>query len=184
MSIYVSEFAHLQLFIFGKVIAFSGLGLIVWLMGKEIQSTLTLYFPWLRKLIGPILVLVGLYLLGLFKMYWNVTLFRVPKGWAKGKIGSFFMGFGFSLAFCPTMFVLFFVTLMPLVYSTSYGVLLPSVFAVGTSVPVIFFILILWYLGLSGAVMKKGRRVGKLIQQTAGIVMVLLGVFDTITYWF
>ncbi|MED4925776.1 sulfite exporter TauE/SafE family protein, partial [Anoxybacillus geothermalis] len=86
--------------------------------------------------------------------------------------------------FCPTMFVLFFVTLMPLVYSTSYGVLLPSVFAVGTSVPVIFFILILWYLGLSGAVMKKGRRVGKLIQQTAGIVMVLLGVFDTITYWF
>ncbi|MGG3161077.1 sulfite exporter TauE/SafE family protein [Geobacillus stearothermophilus] len=175
---------ELLLFIFGKVIAFSGLGLIVWLMGKEIQSTLTLYFPWLRKLIGPILVLVGLYLLGLFKMYWNVTLFRVPKGWAKGKIGSFFMGFGFSLAFCPTMFVLFFVTLMPLVYSTSYGVLLPSVFAVGTSVPVIFFILILWYLGLSGAVMKKGRRVGKLIQQTAGIVMVLLGVFDTITYWF
>jgi hypothetical protein len=32
--------------------------------------------------------------------------------------------------------------------------------------------------------MKKGRRVGKLIQQTAGIVMVLLGVLDTITYWF
>jgi len=175
---------ELLLFIFGKVIAFSGLGLIVWLMGKEIQSTLTLYFPWLRKLIGPILVLVGLYLLGLFKMYWNVTLFKVPERWVKGKIGSFFMGFGFSLAFCPTMFVLFFVTLMPLVYSTSYGVLLPSVFAVGTSVPVIFFILILWYLGLSGAVMKKGRRVGKLIQQTAGIVMVLLGVFDTITYWF
>ncbi|QIZ68990.1 sulfite exporter TauE/SafE family protein [Geobacillus subterraneus] len=175
---------ELLLFIFGKVIAFSGLGLIVWLMGKEIQSTLTLYFPWLRKLIGPILVLVGLYLLGFFKMYWNVTLFRMPEKWRKGKIGSFFMGFSFSLAFCPTMFVLFFVTLMPLVYSTSYGVLLPSVFAVGTSVPVILFILILWYLGLSGTVMKKGRRVGKFIQQIAGIVMVLLGMLDTITYWF
>lgn len=57
---------ELLLFIFGKIIAFSGLGLIVWLMGKEIQSTLTLYFPWLRKLIGPILILVGLYLFRAF----------------------------------------------------------------------------------------------------------------------
>jgi cytochrome c-type biogenesis protein len=70
---------ELLFFIFGKIFAFSGIGLIVWLMGKEIQSTLTLYFPWLRKLIGPILILVGLYLLGLYKMYWNVTLFKVPE---------------------------------------------------------------------------------------------------------
>jgi cytochrome c-type biogenesis protein len=74
---------ELLLFILGKIIAFSGLGFIVWLMGKEIQSTLTLYFPWLRKLIGPILILVGLYLLGLFKMYWNVTLFKIPERFFK-----------------------------------------------------------------------------------------------------
>ncbi|AIE61773.1 sulfite exporter TauE/SafE family protein [Bacillus methanolicus] len=176
---------ELLLFIFGKIIAFSGLGLIVWLMGKEIQSTLTLYFPWLRKLIGPILILVGLYLLGLFKMYWNVTLFKIPERFLKkGKTGSFLMGFGFSLAFCPTMFVLFFVTLMPLVYSTSYGVLLPSIFAIGTSVPVIFFILILWYLGFSGSLMKKGKQAGRFVQKAAGMMMVLLGILDTITYWF
>ncbi len=176
---------ELLLFILGKIIAFSGLGLIVWLMGKEIQSTLTLYFPWLRKLIGPILIFVGLYLLGLFKMYWNLTLFRVPERFLKkGKTGAFLMGFGFSLAFCPTMFVLFFVTLMPLIYSTSYGVLLPSVFAVGTSVPVIFFIFILWYLGFSGTLMKKGKQAGRFVQKAAGIVMVLLGILDTITYWF
>ncbi len=176
---------ELFLFIFGKIIAFSGLGLIVWLMGKEIQSTLTLYFPWLRKLIGPILILVGLYLLGLFKMYWNVTLFKVPERFLKkGKTGSFLMGLGFSLAFCPTMFVLFFVTLMPLVYSTFYGVILPSIFAIGTSVPVIFFIFILWYLGFSGTLMKKGRQAGSFVQKAAGIVMILLGILDTITYWF
>jgi cytochrome c-type biogenesis protein len=176
---------ELLFFIFGKIFAFSGLGLIVWLMGKQIQSTLTLYFPWLRKLIGPILILVGLYLLGLFKMYWNVTLFKVPERFfKKGKTGSFLMGFGFSLAFCPTMFVLFFVTLMPLVYSTSYGVLLPSIFAVGTSVPVIFFIFILWYLGFNSTLIKKGKQAGRFVQKAAGIVMILLGILDTITYWF
>ncbi|GAJ41635.1 hypothetical protein GCA01S_082_00040 [Parageobacillus caldoxylosilyticus NBRC 107762] len=149
------------------------------------EKSITLYFPWLRKLIGPILILVGLYLLGIFKMYWNVTLFKVPERFLKkGKIGSFLMDFGFSLAFCPTMFVLFFVTLMPLVYSTSYGVLLPSIFAVGTSVPVIFFIFILWYLGFNGTLMKKGRQAGSFVQKAAGIMMILIGILDTITYWF
>ncbi|NNU89882.1 sulfite exporter TauE/SafE family protein, partial [Anoxybacillus sp. CHMUD] len=32
--------------------------------------------------------------------------------------------------------------------------------------------------------MKKGRQVGGIVQKTAGIVMVLLGILDTITYWF
>jgi cytochrome c-type biogenesis protein len=109
---------------------------------------------------------------------------KIPERFLKkGKIGSFLMGFGFSLAFCPTMFVLFFVTLMPLVYSTSYGVLLPSIFAVGTSVPVIFFILILWYLGFNGTLMKKGKQAGRFVQKAAGIVMIFLGILDTITYW-
>jgi len=176
---------ELFLYIFGKIIAFSGLGMIVWLLGNEIQSTLTFYFPWLRKLIGPILILVGLYLLGLFKMYWNLTLFKIPVRFLKkGKTGSFLMGFSFSLAFCPTMFVLFFVTLMPLVYSTSYGVILPGIFAIGTSVPVIFFIFILWYLGFSGTLMKKGKQAGRFVQKAAGIVIILLGILDTITYWF
>jgi len=179
------DWKGLFLFILGKIIAFSGLGLLVWLMGKEIQSTLTLFFPWLRKTIGPILVLVGLYLLGLFKMYWNITLFKIPERFLKkGKIGSFFMGFGFSLAFCPTMFVLFFMTLMPLAFTTSYGMLLPGIFAVGTSVPVIVFLLLLWYMGFDGTLLKKGRQAGIFVQKAAGAAMISLGVLDTVTYWF
>ena len=53
---------HILLFILGKVIAFTTLGLLVWLLGKEIQQTLTLYFPWLRKLMGPLLIIIGLIL--------------------------------------------------------------------------------------------------------------------------
>ncbi|STO11381.1 Uncharacterised protein [[Flavobacterium] thermophilum] len=35
---------ELFLFIFGKIIAFSGLGFIVWLMGKEIPKYANMYF--------------------------------------------------------------------------------------------------------------------------------------------
>ena len=75
------------------------------------------------------------------------------------------------------------ITLMPVVLSNSYGFILPSIFAIGTALPLILFIFIIWYLGGGGVLMKKGRRVGTFIQRFAGIVMILLGIVDTITYW-
>jgi hypothetical protein len=82
------------------------------------------------------------------------------------------------------MFVLFFMTLMPLAFTTSYGMLLPGIFAVGTSVPVIVFLLLLWYMGFDGTLLKKGRQAGIFVQKAAGAAMISLGVLDTVTYWF
>ncbi|MFS1515497.1 sulfite exporter TauE/SafE family protein [Bacillus sp. SCS-151] len=171
-------------FIIGKITAFSLLGLLVWLLGREFQQSLTLYFPWFRKVIGPILILMGIYLMGFFKMTWNLQLIKIPDSYfKKSKFGSFLMGLSFSLAFCPTMFILFFVTLMPIVLSTSYGVILPTIFALGTSIPVLIALFIIWYFGLAGSLMKKGRKLGKRIQMIAGIIIIIIGIFDTITYW-
>lgn len=70
---------EVSLFIFGKVIVFSSLGFFVWILGQEFQSSLTTYFPWIRKGIGPMLIFIGLYMLGVFKMSWTVNLGKVPK---------------------------------------------------------------------------------------------------------
>ncbi|MEA3321487.1 MAG: sulfite exporter TauE/SafE family protein [Bacillota bacterium] len=172
------------LFTLGKVVVFSGLGLLVWFLGREFQAEMTLYFPLFRKLIGPMFILVGIVMLGIIKMKWTLNKLELPKKFfEKGKIGSFLMGVSFSLGFCPTMFVLFFLTLMPIVLSTPYGVVLPSLFALGTSLPLFLALFLIWYYGASGAIMKKGRKVGFSIQRIAGGIMVLLGVMDTITYW-
>ena len=40
-------------FTLGKVVAFSLLGALVWILGREIQENLTYYFPWIRKIMGP-----------------------------------------------------------------------------------------------------------------------------------
>lgn len=66
-------------FILGKIFVFSGLGLIVWMLGQEFQSTLTAYFPWIRKMIGPLFILIGLYMIGLLKMYWSYWSFNPRK---------------------------------------------------------------------------------------------------------
>mgnify|MGYP005840924393 CR=1 FL=1 len=171
-------------FILGKIFVFSSLGLIVWYLGQEFQQSLTQYFPVFRKLIGPMLIFIGLFMIGIIKLQWKLSILKLPNNYFKeGKLGAFLMGLSFSLAFCPTMFVLFFLTLMPLVLASSFGLILPSVFAVGTSIPLIAVILLVWYFGLSGTFMKKGRKIGAFVQKSAGWVMIVLGILDTITYW-
>lgn len=171
-------------FILGKIVVFSGLGLLVWILGQEFRDNLTLFFPWVRKAMGPILILIGIYLAGYFKLKWTLPLGKLPdRLLKKGKIGAFFMGFSFSLGFCPTMFILFFVSLMPMVLSTSYGMVLPSIFAIGTSVPLIITIFLIWYFDLGSMFLKISRKVGSYIQKGTGWVMVILGIVDTLTYW-
>jgi cytochrome c-type biogenesis protein len=171
-------------FALGKVVAFSLLGGLVWVLGKGIEQSLIIYFPWMRKIMGPILILVGLYMVGIIKVKGTLNLFKWSKEHKRENcFGSFILGFSFSLAFCPTMFILFFVTLMPVVLSSPYGVILPSIFALGTALPLLIFISIIWYLGGSGVIMKKGRKFGTVVQQIAGIFMLVLGIFDTLTYW-
>ncbi|WP_223265754.1 urease accessory protein UreH domain-containing protein [Bacillus wiedmannii] len=171
---------HILLFILGKIIAFTTLGLFVWFLGKEIQQILTLYFPWLRKIIGPLLILMGLMLAGIIK---GRNFFPIKFIRKQNEVGSCLLGFFFSLAFCPTMFVLFFGTLIPLSFSYNYGYLFPTFFSIGTALPIVVFIFIIFYLGLNGALLKKSRKIGKIIQLITGVLLILIGLYDTTLYW-
>ncbi|OXT17187.1 cytochrome C biosynthesis protein [Bacillus sp. OG2] len=172
-------------FILGKMLIFSVLGLAVWILGKEFQSTLTLYFPWIRRMVGPMLMFIGLFMMGLITMKWSLKIGEIPEKFLKkGKLGAFLLGISLSLGFCPTMFLLFFGTLMPLSLSVSYGAILPSVFTLGTSLPLLIAIFLIWYFEFSGQFMKKKwRKVGFIIQKIAGLIMVMAGFLDTLTYW-
>src|SRR5690606_5444993 len=108
--------------------------------GREFQDVLPNYFSVFRKLMGPLFILIGLVLFGFVKMRWLDSVSRLfPLRKKEGKLGSFLMGVSFSIAFCPTMFTLFFFSLMPIVLTSPYGAVMPSVFAVGTSLPVLIF---------------------------------------------
>ncbi|MEH6940704.1 urease accessory protein UreH domain-containing protein, partial [Bacillus sp. JJ722] len=133
----------------------------------------------------PILIVIGLFMLGIIKFYKSFSLGSIPERLTKqGNLGAFLMGVSFTLGFCPTMFILFFGTLIPMSLSVSYGVILPSIFAFGTSLPLILAIFLIWYFELSGKLMKKnGRKVGLVVQRVAGVIILILGIFETITYW-
>ncbi|WP_059170739.1 sulfite exporter TauE/SafE family protein [Bacillus sp. FJAT-27445] len=176
--------ANAAFFILGKIFVFSLLGFIVWTIGQEFQNTLTVFFAASRKAIGPLIILLGLFLAGVVKLgFLNKLLSFDRTGQPRGKFGSFLMGAAFSVSFCPTMFILFFITLMPIVLSSSYGFVLPSVFAIGTSLPLIVFLGIVWFLGIDGALLRKSRKIGYIVQKIAGVFLILIGLLDTLTYW-
>ncbi|MGG1575572.1 hypothetical protein [Fictibacillus sp. NRS-1165] len=72
------------------------------------------------------------------------------------------------------MFSLFFILLMPLVLFTSYGAILAGIFSIDTAIPFLGFIGLIGYFGLCGAIMKKGRRYGRIVQQIFGTLIILL----------
>lgn len=179
-----NNWGEIVAFIAGKVVVFSLIGLLAWIFGQSFETKMTEYFPLFRKVIGPLLVVTGLVLLGIFKLrFLNRLTMYIPMVLKEGKSGSFMLGASFSLAFCPTMFVLFFVWLMPTVVSTSYGFLLPAVFGIATSIPLILLFVLIWFFDAKKIIMKRSMKMGRMIQRIAGVVLVIIGLFDTITYW-
>lgn len=170
------------MYVFGKITAFSGLGLIVVLLGQEFQRQLPIFFEPMRQLLGPLLIIIGLFMIGAFSLRFFVPAGKLIKK-RSGKWGAFLLGFSFSLGFCPTMFLLFFVLLMPAAVASPAGTAMPAVFAVGTSLPFLFLIFVIWYLELGNRAVKRSRQIGNIVQKTAGIFMIAIGIFDMITFW-
>lgn len=176
--------AHVLLFIFGKILIYLVLGIVVWLLGQGVYSILSSFMPVIRKIIGPMLIMVGLFMCGILKWKKSRSMFKSFKMPLSGTyIGSFLMGVSFTLAFCPTMFMLFIFTLMPVAITSSYGLILPAIFGVGTSLPLLLVIFLIWYFGASGSVLKKGRMVGLFTQKAVGILLIVFGTIDTLAFW-
>ncbi len=123
---------------------------------------------WGDKVLGPVLIIIGLIMLGIINVDLGLKSERVgrAKEWLskKGYIGSFLLGILFALAFCPYSGVLFFGVLIPLMLNTGEGLLLPPIFALGTSLPVILFSFLI------AISLEKISRVFNVIQKTEKIM--------------
>src|SRR5699024_8967724 len=123
---------HVWLFVLGKIVVYSVLGIIIWLLGKEAYSTLSQIMPVIRTVIWIVLISIGLFMIGLVQCKDTWRIFHVPtKVFNDSYLGSFLMGVRFTLAICRTMFFLCILTLMRFALITLYGLVLPSVFGIG-----------------------------------------------------
>lgn len=136
------------------------------------------------KLLGPFLILIGLFMLGLVNIsfpLFNRFTDRMEKSKRWRFADSFLLGVLFALAFCPYSGVLYFGILIPMSISSSMGLLLPVVFSVATAVPVIIFAWILAYAvhGL-GATFNRVRDFEKWFRKITGTLFLGVGVYYVI----
>jgi cytochrome c biogenesis protein CcdA len=170
----------------GRAFAYAFLaGLIVY-AGINLQGVSVFLQQYGEKLLGPLLVLIGVVMLEIVKP--NFTLggskfaSLQEKVAEKGHLGAFLLGVLFALAFCPFSAVLYFGMLIPLALKTGDAIILPSVFGLATGLPVVLFSIL-----LVSSVSKLSRSMGnvqrfeKWMRLIVGAVFVLVGIYYVFT---
>lgn len=176
---------HASAFVWGKMAVYVLLGALAILLGFRLP---TWAMALLRRIFGPLMILFALYLLRVIKLQFSFgdrlaqALERRLPG--RGSPAAFGLGAAYSLAFCPTMALLFFGLLVPLSLRTPGGIVLPAFFAVGTAVPLVLFAAFLSLgLGAKGAWLQGVRRLDRVLRIVAGLVILVVGINDTVLYW-
>lgn len=138
-----------------------------------------------NQILGPLLIVVGLFLLRFIKLeFLGFGAFGAEKFRnSKGVIPALLMGAVFALSFCPVSAALYFGALVPLAVKESSSVVLPSLYGIGTGLPVALFAVLL-ALGLQSAGrfydgMASLERVMRII---TGIVFVAAGGWLCVKY--
>lgn len=160
--------------------------LIVW-FGLNMQFIALGLQKYGEIILGPLLIIIGIIMLDIIHLNFKKKTFKSriehlkEKLASKGLLGSFLLGVLFALAFCPFSAVLFFGMLIPLALKAGDGILIPSIFAFATGLPVIIFAFILAYsVGKLGNILHKVQTFEKWTRKIAAIIFIIIGIYYTI----
>ena len=175
------------LYALGRTLAYVALGALIVTSVLSSPPAARFLQRHMNELLGPVLILVGMLLLGLIRL--NIAGMGMSEKMqqridALGVFGAFVLGVVFALAFCPVSAGLFFASLMPSV-KTGSSLVLPAVFGVGTALPVVFFAVLI----AAGAqsVGKAYNVLSKIewwARHVTGVIFLLTGVYFSLVHIF
>lgn len=170
----------------GRIAAYIAVASVIVFFGMNIRFIALGLQHYGELLLGPFLVLCGIYLLDIFHFD------RLPGGdWFsgltsgisgrladKGYLGAFLLGMIFALSFCPFSAVLFFAMLIPLALAAGDPVIIPAVFAIATGLPVIVIsYLVVKGVGKCSGIVQKVGVAEVWMQRAVAVVFLIVGVY-------
>jgi cytochrome c biogenesis protein CcdA len=167
----------------GRGISYTGLATLIYFGLSSFQIS-RIFQGWGDKILGPVLILIGLVMFGVIKINLSKGGEKIEKikMWLsqKGYIGSLLLGVLFALAFCPYSGVLFFGALIPLVLKSTESLLLPPIFSLGTGLPVIIFsFLIAFSMQKVSRAFQVVQKIEKIMRYIVAIVFLGAGIYYT-----
>ena len=176
------------LYTLGRMLAYVALGILLVASVASVPFVSQLLQKYMNKILGPILILVGMFLLEMLalnfagpglsdKMQYRIVAWGV---WGAGLFGMIF-----ALSFCPVSAALFFGSLLPLAIKHESGVVLPSLYGIATALPVLLFAILIAFGAQSlGQAFNKLTRIEWWARRITGAVFVVVGVYYSLTFIF
>lgn len=175
------------LYCFGRMLSYTALGIVLISIikgGSSAFGVQSFVASWGEKLIGPLMLLVGLFMLFGHRLKlkgfgYSGDGSRIAS---KGGWGALALGALFAMAFCPTSAVFYFGMLIPMSATASEGWLLPVVFAIATALPVV---IVAWIFAFSagsiGRFYGSVARIQKWVSIAVGVLFIVIGLYYTVT---
>jgi len=137
-----------------------------------------------HRALGPLLIVVGLLLLGVFKI--DLPAIGISTGLQErvdrsGIWGAGLLGIVFALSFCPVSAGLFFGSLVPLAADRSSPLLLPTLYGIGTALPVALFAVVLAAgAGWLGRALDRVQSFEIWARRATAVVFIGVGIYETL----
>ncbi len=171
------------LYTLGRTLTYAALGVL--LVGSVLSIphvSMALQY-WMNRLLGPMLILVGMFLLDLLRFNFSTSVVTKPlqdRAQSWGTWGAGLLGMIFALSFCPVSAALFFGSLVPLALKADSRVVLPVLYGIGTGLPVALFAIGLaaGAQTLSAALSRIGE-IERWARRATGAVFIAVGLYYT-----
>ncbi|MDD4616027.1 MAG: aromatic aminobenezylarsenical efflux permease ArsG family transporter [Alphaproteobacteria bacterium] len=126
----------------GRALTYGVLGVVLVKSLLSAPYLSNLLQKYMNLALGPLLILVGMILLEMITF--NLGKCGLGGGFSQkiekmGFWGAGLLGIVFALSFCPTSAALFFGSLLPLALKQESGLALPTIYGIGTGLPVLLF---------------------------------------------
>ena len=174
------------MYTFGRLLTYVALGVLIVSSVLSIPEVAMFLQRNMNRALGPVLIIVGLLLLDLFKL-------RLPGFAASEKVtgriekwgawGAGLLGTLFALWFCPVSAALFFGSLIPLAVNHQSSVVMPIVYGIGTALPVVIFAVLI-ALGTKwiGTAFNRLSLFEKWARRITALAFILVGIYYSLIY--
>jgi sulfite exporter TauE/SafE len=173
-------FVNGLLYTLGRAISYTAIALVIYSGADQLKFS-GFFQLYGEKLLGPLLIIIGLFMVDVIKIKFPGLSGLTSKMEAKAKWGyldAILLGMVFALAFCPYSGVLYFGMLIPMTVASASGLYLPIVFALATGIPVIIFAWMLAYtISGIGNAYNKVRTFEIWFRRVIAVLFILVGIY-------
>ncbi len=171
----------------GRSVTYIGIGLVI-ITGVEQMQLAAGLSVYGEKLIGPLLLIIGIFMLGVIKISLpGIGSFseKIENSHRNSFPGVLMLGIVFALAFCPYSGVLYFGALIPMSIGSGQGIPMLFLFALATGLPVI---ILSWILAFAVNKMSlfynRMKSFERWFRKMIALVFILVGIYYIIVVYY